>query len=1203
MKKKFLALFVGLLFSSQFVLAGGMQTYTKVHNSTDTVVIPNCTDLILSTGTTLTTTGAGHGVVTAAGGTGISSPLTTKGDVWGYSTANVRIPIGTNGQVLTADSAQIPGLKWNSLGAWNSKLYPTDAVGVLTDDGAGNLSWAAASGSSPLTTKGDLYGFSTTNDRLPVGTNGQILTADSTQSLGVKWATGGGGSMTWPDAAGVANYSGSSTWGTSYTVGTAANNLVQLNGSSQLPTVSGALLTNLPDLSGTYQAVSAKNAASGYAGLDANSSIPANALSGTFHGSTSYAIDAGNSYNGSVGIGTSDTSGLDPLLLIKSTGVSINKDTAILNPSSLGAEKITNPTFSSATGWTAGTGWTIDTSGHKAVHTSSSGSLTQTSAAMVTPIVAGEYYYLYITSDSFSGNLTVSCGGNTFDVITSAGYGTTLPSKIFKATTTDSLVFTADSGTLHINSVSLKKITGGALYAQASVTTPGTVDAGDVLNNGTHQINFGKENLANALTKLGDISIKQGTGLNVLVIGDSWSYNETGNGPEWSGWLHKYLTQSYGNSGAGYIAPFGAVPYNATVSEPTGAWSQYQGTQPTPDSSGSYPSGSGSFSITTVATSFIVHSILQAGGGDMTYTIDGGAPVTIHTAGTAGVQLTTISGLSNVSHTIVLTLPGGSGTILGGVECIRLCYDNGTQPGIHWNNVATGGLSVQSLASVDATKWKAEITQLGPPDLAVISMGVNDIASRTPAQYYADMATVVSRLQTVNPLMSILIMSPTDVSTAGMSAYIAQLKILARTYSLGLIDNYSLVGPYTVGEKWANGSHVSAQVHKVMADNMIAFLGLTIPQSNNGDTHYGRALPVASTPSTGGNNSAFGDQCLTSLTSGYSNVGIGAYVLPSLTTGSGNMGIGSNSLYTIIAGTNNVAIGQSAMLSATEVADNVCIGNSSGNHLAGALNGYGSTNVGIGRYSLGASSGGDCTTFDSVAIGANAMRYLQGGIYNTAIGGEAGFSLVNASYNTFIGNSSGNLTTGASNVYIGYGAGSKQTTGANQLIIDNKVQANPGAELTNALIYGTFAATANGQQLTVNAGTITQGGGTVGGLATIAAEATATLSGASTTITLSIPTGAKIIGAELRVDTLITSGDGATSWSAAYSGGNTTAITTAQAFTKNVKVYTLFNENAASALTTNTTNIAITPNSNTFSGGVVRAIVYYRKLVTMADAV
>ena len=56
--------------------------------------------------------------------------------------------------------------------------------------------WVSPGTASPLTTKGDVWGFSTTDARIPVGTNNQVLTADSTTALGVKWATPTAGSMT-----------------------------------------------------------------------------------------------------------------------------------------------------------------------------------------------------------------------------------------------------------------------------------------------------------------------------------------------------------------------------------------------------------------------------------------------------------------------------------------------------------------------------------------------------------------------------------------------------------------------------------------------------------------------------------------------------------------------------------------------------------------------------------------------------------------------------------------------------------------------------------------------------------------------------------------------------------------------------------------------------------------------------------------------
>jgi hypothetical protein len=68
--------------------------------------------------------------------------------------------------------------------------YLKDTNQVLTYSGS---AWVAVGGGSPLTTKGDLYGFSTVDARIPIGSNNQVLTADSTQALGLKWASPAGG--------------------------------------------------------------------------------------------------------------------------------------------------------------------------------------------------------------------------------------------------------------------------------------------------------------------------------------------------------------------------------------------------------------------------------------------------------------------------------------------------------------------------------------------------------------------------------------------------------------------------------------------------------------------------------------------------------------------------------------------------------------------------------------------------------------------------------------------------------------------------------------------------------------------------------------------------------------------------------------------------------------------------------------------------
>jgi hypothetical protein len=65
------------------------------------------------------------------------------------------------------------------------KVY--DGTNWVTVAGDGQQGAAGASGTAPLTTKGDLLGFDTAANRVAVGTNGQTLVADSTATTGIRW--------------------------------------------------------------------------------------------------------------------------------------------------------------------------------------------------------------------------------------------------------------------------------------------------------------------------------------------------------------------------------------------------------------------------------------------------------------------------------------------------------------------------------------------------------------------------------------------------------------------------------------------------------------------------------------------------------------------------------------------------------------------------------------------------------------------------------------------------------------------------------------------------------------------------------------------------------------------------------------------------------------------------------------------------------
>jgi len=96
---------------------GSNKTFTLTEPDGDYIVMADgevlipTNDYTLSSGTLTIVSGRAAPtqwiIVLAAGvgGGGVASPLTTPGDLWGWDTANARIPVGSDGKVLSADSS------------------------------------------------------------------------------------------------------------------------------------------------------------------------------------------------------------------------------------------------------------------------------------------------------------------------------------------------------------------------------------------------------------------------------------------------------------------------------------------------------------------------------------------------------------------------------------------------------------------------------------------------------------------------------------------------------------------------------------------------------------------------------------------------------------------------------------------------------------------------------------------------------------------------------------------------------------------------------------------------------------------------------------------------------------------------------------------------------------------------------------------
>ena len=239
----------------------------------------------------------------------------------------------------------------------------------------------------------------------------------------------------------------------------------------------------------------------------------------------------------------------------------------------------------------------------------------------------------------------------------------------------------------------------------------------------------------------------------------------------------------------------------------------------------------------------------------------------------------------------------------------------------------------------------------------------------------------------------------------------------------------------TSGVRWANGYFDTLYGD---GSNLTGISG-GVSSDGSGNTHAGTDAGNSDNYSSALNNSAFGHDALTNLT-----------------TGDQNTAIGDSALLTNVSGANSTAVGWKAGYASTN-GENTYVGAKAGEDTTGECNVFLGSNagaqyttafggVGIGFKAFGGASDEACNGASSVFIGYGAGEKVTSGGNNTVIGYEAGHKLTTSGSNTIVGKGAGQEATSSfeKNVLVGYHCAQDITDGTGNVFVGAHIQEGSG---------------------------------------------------------------------------------------------------------------------------------------------------------------
>ncbi|MCC8089102.1 MAG: SGNH/GDSL hydrolase family protein [Rikenellaceae bacterium] len=420
----------------------------------------------------------------------------------------------------------------------------------------------------------------------------------------------------------------------------------------------------------------------------------------------------------------------------------------------------------------------------------------------------------YIRGDVAS-NVTLNTDGNNQNIM----YNTDFEEKIIEITFGNTygdmrlMFYVAAAGTFYIRDL---RLIDPALTLVAKTEDIDqrvkTLESKDP-ENPTEDIN---NIMANYLSKTARVLYGDNTQCIIGLLGDSWTQH-TATHTKYVTPLAKSLREQYGDAGGGFysfnishigsgdakmqsVDPDDADDTRIARLQPDGITTnidyrdQVDGCRWVDAADATFKTGAWlNLNIKKPHNRLVIHFYGGAGAGTFTYTLDGGAAVSVNAAEySTGHNIISLD-VSDSTHTLRFDVTAGS-VMLFGVDMQR------TNPGVRIHKLGNKGSTTRSFVIVDTPVWQQGLASLGLDSLTIL-LGTNDGPNATTS-VYENLKTVISNVRAVNQFVDLALIMPSNAKGRDMSRQAVSQYQLAKEVNVGFVNLIPLFGsPEQIEEK------------------------------------------------------------------------------------------------------------------------------------------------------------------------------------------------------------------------------------------------------------------------------------------------------------------------------------------------------------------------------------------------------------------